>query len=68
MKGDEENTNRKLYINVLNYKDQNQSNLMKTIMRKGKRNNKFIENFKKRETEHPGDQANTARQGPMIHK
>ena len=29
MKGDEENTNRKLYINVHNYKDQNQSNLMK---------------------------------------
>ena len=29
MKGDEENTNRKLYINVHNFKDQNQSNLIK---------------------------------------
>ena len=31
MKGDEENTNRKLYINVLNYKDQNQSNSIKKL-------------------------------------
>ena len=37
MKGDE-NTNRKLYINVHNYKDQNKSNSIKYFNEEGKEN------------------------------
>ena len=52
MKGDEENTNRKLYINVHNYKDQNQSNSIKNFKEEGKENISNAENRTPRSSEH----------------